>query len=124
MPLTPARLLTPTRLARVVFMHRFEALEPFYAEGDCTPSITTFLGETCCLKSGGCHPSRITVQLPEPVTEYTIAAMLARSSADPGTDCTETSFCIHDGSGNGYEYDVNEYQQKIKFWRDPLYDFE
>jgi len=113
---------SPLRVIKYLHKHTFETVEPYYAEADCSPSITTFLNETCCLKDGGCHPARITVKLPESVTEYVIAASLARSSDNPGTDCRVTSFCIHDGDGNGYEYAIVESDNELIFWRESGWD--
>jgi hypothetical protein len=106
------------RFVRLARRHRFKELGEWYAEAGCTPSLTTFLNEPAVYKAGNCHPARITVKLAEEVTDYVVVAKMARSSANPGSGCAVTSFCIHDGNGNGYEYAIVEYTNRAYFWRE------
>lgn len=101
------------------FLPKFEiTIGRWYTEAGCVSKLTTFLNEPAILKDGNCHPARITSKLVEPVTDYVIVAKLGRSSTNTGSGCPVTSFCIHDGNGNGYEYAIVEYTNRVYFWRE------
>lgn len=106
------------RFVRSVRSYRFKELRSWYVEAGCNLSLTTFLNELAVYKDGSCHPARITVKLHKEVTDYVIVAKMGRSSTNPGTSCPVTSFCIHDGNGNGYEYAIVENTNEAYFWRE------
>ena len=109
---------TTTRVCNLVLNHMFKDFGPFYkdylADND---TIATFLNRSCLLKQSNCHPARVTARILT-ISEYVVGATFVRDSTNPGTDCPVTSFCIHDGNGNGYEYALIESGNRIEVYKE------